>query len=748
MPRPTRRILTLATVLCFLAAATVRGEERVDYTNHKLVRVVTQSPADLDRIRAAGGEVLDCMPGPGPVDVRFAPGDVGNLAKLGLDYKIVVSDLGPATTRHLARAAGLGPFDDYMPLADIESYIEGLAAQRPDLCEVFSIGNSLEGRPIKVLHITGPTGGDKPGVFYHGLQHAREWITGPVVMYIANHLVSNYDTDPCVHSLVDRGHVYLAPCVNPDGYTYTWTNNRLWRKNRRNNGGGVYGVDLNRNWGFGWGGEGASSSPSEETYRGTGPFSEPETTVLSNFMAAHTEIRAYMDYHSYSQLLLWPFGYTSTQAPQPDRTTFYNLGIEMQALIDSVHGQYYEAGPIYTTIYPASGGSVDWAYGDQGIFAFTIELRPQDFFPGFELPAEEIIPTCEENLAAIMALTEWAFNDLDLAESPGQLSETPPGTDLPFSVDVTAKYGSIVPGSVKLHYRYDSTSPFAEVVMSNVIDDTYGAYMPATNCEAKPEYYFSAMSSTGQVVNEPCGAPNDVHTWVVSSSQTAFYTETFDTDPGWTTQGDWAYGAPTGGGGEHGFTDPGHAYTGTNIYGYNLNGDYTNNLSQRHLISTPIDCTGREGVALDYYRWLGVEQAQYDHAKISVSTDGNNWTTIWQNTGEVTDSSWFHHVIDISAIADGEPTVYLRWTMGTTDTGWRYCGWNIDDVKLTAINCTTAKGDWNGDAQIDATDLRAFPPCVHGPETLVDGGCGVFDFDDNATVDLQDYAAFQQAIAN
>ena len=171
----------------------------------------------------------------------------------------------------------------------------------------------------------------------------------------------------------------------------------------------------------------------------------------------------------------------------------------------------------------------------------------------------------------------------------------------------------------------------------------------------------------------------------------------FNSDPGWTTEGDWAFGHPLGLGGEHGSPDPTGGYTGENVYGYNLAGDYPNNLAEKHLTSTPIDCSDFYGIHLKFRRWLGVEGPDFDHAYVRVSNDGTNWTTVWANTQEMTAGSWQAADLDISAIASNQEHVYLRWTMGTTDVGWQYCGWNIDDVQLIAFeNITTALPESSG----------------------------------------------------
>ncbi|MCU0304142.1 MAG: C25 family cysteine peptidase [Thermoanaerobaculales bacterium] len=178
---------------------------------------------------------------------------------------------------------------------------------------------------------------------------------------------------------------------------------------------------------------------------------------------------------------------------------------------------------------------------------------------------------------------------------------------------------------------------------------------------------------TARTVNLQVGVATVQQTWDMSS------------DPGWTAEGLWAWGVPTGGGGEYGNPDPTSGHTGSSVYGYNLNGDYANNLPETHLTSTAIDCSGYDRVSVKLWRHLNVEQPSYDHAYLRVSTDGSTWTEVWQNTSEVTDAEWTLVEYDISGVADGQPTVYLRWTMGTTDSGWRYSGWNIDDVEIWGL---------------------------------------------------------------
>jgi C1A family cysteine protease len=164
-----------------------------------------------------------------------------------------------------------------------------------------------------------------------------------------------------------------------------------------------------------------------------------------------------------------------------------------------------------------------------------------------------------------------------------------------------------------------------------------------------------------------------------------YYDWDMETDPGWNTEADWEFGVPTGGGGTYGEPDPNSGYTGNNVYGYNLNGDYPNNLDEVHLTTEVLDCTNLYNLQLKFWRWLGVEQPSYDHAYVKISTDAANWYTVWTNEEEVADDTWQEINLNISEYADNQETVYIRWTMGSTDGGWQYCGWNIDDVQILGL---------------------------------------------------------------
>ena len=210
----------------------------------------------------------------------------------------------------------------------------------------------------------------------------------------------------------------------------------------------------------------------------------------------------------------------------------------------------------------------------------------------------------------------------------------------------------------------------------------------------------------------------------------AIYDFPLDTNPGWTTTGQWAFGQPTGAGSRG--ADPTGGHTGTNVYGYNLNGDYTDNMPEYPLTTGALDLTSVVNTQIEFWRWLGVESATYDHAAVQVSVNNGPWQTIWTHTGaSLYDGAWVFQSFDISALADNQPNVRVRWVMGTTDGSVVYCGWNIDDIRIVGVRPPTAVcvGELTGDGAVDLSDLGVLLGCWQTP-------CGDLTGDNNT--DLAD----------
>lgn len=308
-----------------------------------------------------------------------------------------------STDAYLSTFATAEAVAGYHSGVSLEQDMRQLANSQPDIVELREIGRSVENRPIWALRI-GERRGSTRKVCFLGCHHAREWVAVEVPYRLAEYLVQHASQNP-VRQWLSQGEIWVAPMVNPDGHEHTRTENRLWRKNRRRNPDGSVGVDPNRNYGYMWGTLNINTSshvPSDDTYVGPHAFSEPETRAVRDLIAREL-FRGILTYHSYSQLILYPWGYTSRPVINPvDRDNMLTLAERMQKLIRDVHGTTYTAQQS-SQLYPTAGDTTDWTYGEYQIPSFTIELRPRTQAEGgFILPPEQIQPTWEENQPAAL----------------------------------------------------------------------------------------------------------------------------------------------------------------------------------------------------------------------------------------------------------------------------------------------------------------------------------------------------------
>uniref|UniRef100_A0A8C7RG09 Carboxypeptidase A1 n=1 Tax=Oncorhynchus mykiss TaxID=8022 RepID=A0A8C7RG09_ONCMY len=285
----------------------------------------------------------------------------------------------------------------------IYAFQDMLVAENPNLVSKIVIGQSYQGRPLNVLKFS--TGGtNKPGIWLDTGIHSREWVTQASGTWFAKKIVTDYGRDAALTAILDKMDIFLEIVTNPDGYYYTHTSNRMWRKTRKPNpGSSCIGTDPNRNWDAGFGGPGASDSPCSETYRGPKAHSESEVKSIVDFVKSHGNLQAFVSIHSYSQMLLYPYGYTRT--PCKDESELHNLARKAITDLASLYGTSYRYGSIINTIYQASGGTIDWTY-NQGIkYSYTFELRDTGRY-GFILPANQILPTAKETWLALMAIMD------------------------------------------------------------------------------------------------------------------------------------------------------------------------------------------------------------------------------------------------------------------------------------------------------------------------------------------------------
>jgi len=299
-------------------------------------------------------------------------------------------------------------YDQYHRFEDIVKHTKALADKHPELTKwVPSIGKSNENRDIPVIHITGhpdeaelgedgaPKG--KPQVWINGGQHAREWIAPATVTYMSQKLLSDYKKgDPKVKKLMNKFEFVVAPVINPDGYEYSHTGNRLWRKNMSKNKDGSRGVDLNRNWANHWGEGGASTSPSAIDYQGPSVASEPEVKACQSYIKKLPRGVAGIDFHSYGELILRSKGWTRNKSE--DENLLNKMAEDMKTTISKVRGTKYTS-EVAAGLYPTTGSTDDWMSENAKMWGhgWTIELPGKEHGKhGFLLPASEIKPASKE----------------------------------------------------------------------------------------------------------------------------------------------------------------------------------------------------------------------------------------------------------------------------------------------------------------------------------------------------------------
>ena len=294
--------------------------------------------------------------------------------------------------------------DQYHNLNEIYDFINHISRIVPSVT-VFDIATTHEGRKLKGVEIVGNPN-DQSLVWIDAGTHAREWITPAVALYIIEQAVL----------IRIKINMVIVPVLNPDGYSYTWTHDRLWRKNRRppsNNqphtAASCYGVDLNRNYDINFGGQGSSPSQCSHLYQGPEALSEPETSAIANLLwSVRDKVKMFISLHSFNQLWASPFAYTKSLSP--DHQLHMQVLKTIQMAVYRTNGILYSIGPLSTSLYVGSGFAMDWAYANAHIkHSYLAELRDKGYH-GFLLPMNQIVPTATETWQGIRAGIDHVYS--------------------------------------------------------------------------------------------------------------------------------------------------------------------------------------------------------------------------------------------------------------------------------------------------------------------------------------------------
>lgn len=741
------------------------------YVGQSVVRVRTTTQAQLEAVLDLTESVWSERTGVGLLDVQIRRDHLPTLTKMGVGYDILIPDL---QAHHDARwnqmraivlndpDAQRGAwthndawFSNYKQFAEIITYFNDIAAARPDIASMADIGDSLLSNDIYALTITGPETpdnprADRPVVLWHGAQHAREWVSPMTVSYLASRFVADYGSDPRITDIVNNNRLVIVPVMNPDGYLYTWSTERFWRKNRRNNGGGTFGVDLNRNWGYEWGGQGASGNPSNDTYHGTGPFSEPETQVMRDLAISYGDhLVAHIDYHTYSQLILWPFGYAAgVQTPEPDRTFYDNLATAMSDEILAFSGVFYD--PIQAVdLYPAAGDSSDWFYGELGAKSLTIELRPSsNAAGGFDPPPSTILPTAQENYEAAKLFVERTTLPFTFAFDADEIVEADTPTQVTLGIsDLVATHD---PASVQLLTRIGTSGDFTSTPMTALGNDRYAADLPPAPCGSSIFYSFSVETTDSQTVSFPSTGDFSA----LAQQFFIAFEDDMESDTGWAagepgdtaTTGIWERAIPeptdaqpgedrTPGGGVNCWITG--AAAGTGLGDNDVDSGFTT-------LTTPMFDLTQLGpdAELRYWRWYSNDRGASpndDQMFISISNDAG---FSWRDVEEVSENTnaWVERRFRIADLIEPTSTMLVRFIAADFGSG-SIVEAGIDDLRILSVGCDTNPADLNGDGNLDFFDISAFLSAFNDQDPIA-------DFNNDGNIDFFDVSAFLKAFGN
>lgn len=678
------------------------------------------SPNLID-VRRLGLDMVWYEPTTGTAWLLVDPADQATLAEEGWGTRLIHEDLEDFYARRAAEPTaaysgtpdlgawltpsfGSGSIGSMYTWPEVQGVLSQIAAAYPQIVEgPFAIGQTLEGRDILALKLSDNPSIDEnePEVRFDSMHHSREPMSMQTTLWYLLWCVENYGSDPLATYLVDERETWFIPVVNPDGYEYNRLTNPngggLWRKNRRNNGDGTFGVDLNRNYPFQWGYDNFGSSPItiDETYRGPSPASEPETQVMVAFIDSRNFSTA-LSSHSFSNVYLHPWGYDFVTPPD---AAAYD---ELNPLLVEASG--YEIGQASFVLYPANGNTFDYDSDAKGTLAWTPEVGSQ--IDGFWPPPSRIVPLAQENLLSFQrtALAGGAYirvlgeSQTEVGDGDGVLEG---GESVELIVSLRNSGRQAPSGSVQVSLTTGSTAASVGVGTASL-----GAIAP-----------LATGDNTGQplTLNVSAGTPDGTQIPYSLTVTYEGYTQTNDgllivgprrtlvaddleTDFGWersapgdnATTGLWVLDDPIGTSTNGGSpVNPGDDATpgGTDAFvtgnggGSSGNDDIDGGVTT---LTTPLfDLDGAGLVFISFSRWFVNLTALDDQLQVDVSVDGGQtWLPLTTITGN--QPTWTVDEFLLNSVATPSATTQLRFVASDTGEG-SLVEAGIDDFSVEVV---------------------------------------------------------------
>ncbi len=677
-------------LLVILSANFISIAQNVETEKYSQVRITIKSESDIKQIESAGLFLDHGINKPGQYfETWLSETEIELLTNSGIPFEVTIDDWNKYYSDRQQRnevSSDIRPIEGFdithsiygsmsglMKWEEAIAKLDSMANEYPTLVSTkFSIGNSYENRPMWTIRVTknpeGATG--RPEIWYNGVTHAREPMGMMNVYYYLYWLLENYNVDPIATYILNNREIYFTPFINPDGYVYNQTTNPngggMWRKNRRGQG-----TDLNRNFGtynfWNSSNGGSSTSSSSDTYRGTSPFSEPETQNFKNFVNSRN-FKAMLDYHTYGNYLIKPYAWCDP-TPTPDNDVFNEFGN------DIVADNNYNFGTPYQTVgYFVRGGDLDWIYSNDttGHSNHIFGMTPEVGTSGFYATQAEIIPYSKVCLFMnkYMALVSGPYVASHSAKLNKQIYT--PGEAGTFKV-VFRNKGLASANNIKLEW---TTSTELLTIPLQVV--TQPSMAPRTSDSVTFNFSISSLASDNYVlptnlkikIDDTLIVYNQNYNILIGNGYTVFNDNAEEGMSNWTASGTWGsvstqYHSPS-----HSFTD-------------SPTGDYLANANNTLTMTVPIDASTMPALYLNFWHRYDTE-ATYDFCHVEVSdNNGVSWQEIGTYDGLM--STWSQVQFDLSDYLNNSEYIKVRFRL-TSDGYIQEDGWYIDDIKLIGYN--------------------------------------------------------------
>ena len=637
----------------------------------------------------------------------------------GLDVEILIPNL----TRYyqemnrpaIERDFPLGSMQGNYTWDELNDHFDELRTQyTPIMTDRIIIGESMDGHDIWAFKVSDNPNEDEeePEVLYTGLTHAREPVGMMNLFYFVQLLCESYGTDPELTYLVDNREMWFIPVINPDGYLYNESiqpnGGGMHRKNRRdtNCGDGTNrGVDLNRNYGYGWGANntGSSPDPCSTTYRGTEEFSEPETAAVRDFVEDR-EFMNVLHYHAYSNVLIHPYGNASLPE-EPDLTTYRKVGEEM------THYNGYAVGTGFEVIgYTVNGDAVDWSYGDQGLIAYTPEVGSSS--QGFWPPEDHVETLCQEQVHPNKIFAFVAGSDFMIGDENIDDSVVEPGTVVTLEIEIQNRGLTDSDGPVEVLFQALNGHIF--LVDSIVVIDE----IPTRESEI---ILIELSISSETVVGTETGLILSVHDNIsfqrsdtirfVVGQPSILFLDGFETGlDNWSIDGDWGLTTASATG-DHALTD-------------SPNGDYGS--GQTTVAELSVN-TGFEFIVHPIIRFKAqwdIEE-NWDFVRLQAFIPEEGWVSLAGDFTEMGSGQpaqpdgdpgydgvqidWIEETIQLDQLNGNNPTAFRF--IQTSDNYQEGDGFSIDDFTILGYT-QSLQGDFIPDGTVDIIDVLALADLI------------------------------------